>query len=548
MPSIALPGLGTGIDTQLLVQQLIAASSRQLNQLQARKSRWQQKQEAFSGVETRLETLRDAVEAIRYVADLRAYTATSNNAETLTVEVASGASEGAHTIVINQLAAAEREVHNGVAALDTLVGEGVFAYLYNGETRTVQTTAETTLEDLRDLINNDGGNPGVTASILEYDAGGSQVYHLVLGGDDTGSDYTVVIDDVQTTLDGTGGTVDLRQATFTETQSAQDAQLRVGNYPADPNWITRSTNTIDDILPGVTLSLHSTGTVRVSLTRDTEGLKEKITDFVDSYNAVVDYVQESVAYNQTTKTAGVLMGEYSTTHVRRELRLPLIEAALGFKDGSDAYTLAGQLGLSIDRNGTLEFDEETFDEALADDYLGLLALFGADRTGTSDSDNLKFYSAASLTEPGTYDVKATFAGGVLQSAQIKLASEDDTAWRAADVEDGVIIGAEGYPEYFLQITASYGGSGEVTAEVRVRQGFAGRLYDALDELLDATEGTIALVEDRCAGAIEAIDDNIERQQERLQRMEATLAAKFARLEQALTLLEAQRGALGMAGL
>jgi len=226
----------------------------------------------------------------------------------------------------------------------------------------------------------------------------------------------------------------------------------------------------------------------------------------------------------------------------------LIEAALGFKDGSDAYTLAGQLGLSIDRNGTLEFDEETFDEALADDYLGLLALFGADRTGTSDSDNLKFYSAASLTEPGTYDVKATFAGGVLQSAQIKLASEDDTAWRAADVEDGVIIGAEGYPEYFLQITASYGGSGEVTAEVRVRQGFAGRLYDALDELLDATEGTIALVEDRCAGAIEAIDDNIERQQERLQRMEATLAAKFARLEQALTLLEAQRGALGMAGL
>ncbi|MBE3069628.1 MAG: flagellar filament capping protein FliD [Planctomycetes bacterium] len=555
MSTIALPGLLTGIDTQALVQQLVSAARRPVTQLQARQGRWEARQDAIEALKTRLDAFKDTVADIRHISDLQAYHATSNDESTLTVAATSGASEGAHDIAINQLAAAEREVHAGVATADTLVGIGVLAYVYEGQTRTVQTTAETTLEGLRDLINNDGGNPGVSASILEYDAGGGAVYHLVLGGDDTGAVHSIAIDAGQTTLDGTGGTVDFRQETFTETQSAQDALVRVDGYPAG-QWIARSTNSIDDILPGVTLDLHATTAdgeaVRVSLHRDTEGLKAKITDLVDSYNAVVDYIQEKSAYDAATKTAGILMAEYSTTYVRRELRLPIIEAALGFEDGSDAYTLAGQIGLSLDRTGRLELDTDVFDEALADDYLGMLNLLAADRTGASGSDDLRFYAAAGVTAPGTYDVRATFAlveGEVqLVSAQVKLASEGDGAWREATVDGNLITGAEGHPEYCLQVTASSGAEGTVETQVRVRQGVAGRLYDVLDNLLDSTEGTLTLVEQRCRNAIDALQGNIDRQEDRIRRLQASLTARFARLEQALTLLEAQRGALGGAGL
>jgi flagellar hook-associated protein 2 len=540
MASIALPGLQTGIDTQALVQQLLSASAGPLNRLEARQQRWENKAESLSGVESRLQTLRSAAEEVRVASELRAYQAITNDEQTLTVEANSGAAEGSHEIVINQLAAAERKVHDGLATLDSLVGEGVLAYTYDGQTRSIQTTAETTLEDLRDLINNDGGNPGVRASILEYDAGGDNVYHLVLGGADTGADYTVAIEDGLTTLAGFDSTG------FTTTQSAQDAQIRVDGYPSG-NWIGRSSNTIDDVLAGVTLELHAAGTVRISLTRDTETLKEKLSTLVEAYNDVVDHVQTETEWDEETQTAGVLMGESSVRHVRNRIRLPFIEGALGFMEGTDSFTLAGQVGLSLDSGGHLELDEETLDEAIAEDYLGVLNLFGADRSGTSNADELSFYAASSLTEPGAYDVRAVFDGGSLVSAQIKRTSEDDGAWRDATVAGNLITGAEGYDEQFLQITAAYAGTGTVEGVVHVRQGLGGRLYDRLEELLDPTGGTMTLAEEHFQNRIAVLQTNIERQQDRLDRMEERLVMKFARLEQALTQLEAQRISLGFTG-
>jgi flagellar hook-associated protein 2 len=544
--TITLSGLSTGIDTSAIVQQLVAASSGTLTRLQVRQSEWTSKRNAFNTLESRLESLQSAVEDIRTTTDLRAYTATTNDSERLTLDVGTGAGEGAYDVTINQLAAAEREVHDGVAALDTLVGEGTLAYTYNGTTRTVQTTDETTLEDLRDLINNDAGNPGVTASILEYDAGGDQVYHLVLGGGDTGADYTVAIEDGQTTLDGTVGTVDFRTATFTETQSARDAQVRVDGYPAS-DWITRSSNTINDILPGVTLHLHApteTGeTVRISISRDTEGLKEKVNAFVQAYNSVTDYIQDQTAYDEATGTAGILMGEYTTSYVRQLTRLPIIEAVPGFLDGTDPYTLAGEVGLSIDRYGTLELDEETFDDALAEDYLGVLNLFGADRTGASDSESLRFYGATSSTEPGQYDVKAVFQASTLVSAQIKGADEGEDAWRDATVDGNTITGDADHPEAGLQITADRNGTGTEEAEVRVRQGLAGRMYDIVDDLLDPLDGALANVQERCANMLDSLEENIERQEERLEAMEQRLTLQFARLESTLSQIQAQQSAL-----
>ncbi len=538
MASIALPGLQTGIDTQLLVRQLLAASSGPLNRLQARQDRWESKADALSGVESRLEGLRSAADDIRSAAALRAYRAASNDEQTLTVEATSGAGEGAHEIVINQLAAAQRMVHDGLAALDTLVGEGVFAYTYDGQTRSIQTTAETTLEDLRNLINNDGGNPGVTASLLEYDAGGGQVYHLVLGGNHTGADYTITVEDALTTLAG------LDSAAFTTTQSAQDAEVRVDGYPSG-DWISRSGNTIDDVLPGVSLKLHAAGTVRISLTRDTNALKEKLNALVEAYNGLVDYVQANTDWDEGTETAGVLMGEFGVRHVRSQLRLAFIETALGFDEGADSFILAGQIGLGLDGEGHLELDEETLDEALADDYLGVLGLVGADRTGTSSVEELSFYDASSLTSPGAYDVRAVFDGGTLVSAQIKRTTEGEGDWRDATVQGNLITGAEGQDEQFLQITASYAGTGTIEGVVRVRQGIGGRLWDTLEELLDPTSGTIAVTEKHYQGRIDALQNTLDLQQTRLDRMEERLRLKFARLEQALTQLEAQRLGLGL---
>jgi len=548
--TLTLPGLVTGIDTAALVRQLVLAESGQLTNLRQRKTLWEDKSQAYSGLETHLETLRDAVEDLSSANELRAYEAASSDETVLTVTAQSSASEGYHEVIINRLASAEREVHAGVSTEETLVGEGTFSYTYgvgdDAVTRTLQTTAETDLTDLRDLINNDAGNPGVTASILEYDAGGSQVFHLVISGNDSGSDYVIAIDDANTTLDGTGGTVDFTSSTFTETQTAQDCQIRADGYPSG-DWIERSTNTVDDVLLGISLKLRATGTAHVSVTRDTEDLHDKLEDMVEAYNAVVEFVRQETAYDEPTQQAGVMIGDYTFSYVRSQLRRTFVGTIPGFKDGQDAFTLAGQLGLTIDRDGKMELDGSELDDAISSDYLGVLSAIGAMFTGASDDDYLKFYSADQSTTAGIYDVKATFDGsGNLISAQIKLADEAESAYRDATVNGNVITGASDQAEAHLQVTAEWDGVSQTqTAEVRVRQGLGGHLYDTIEDLLDSTTGPLSIAEGRCSSTIDRIDDYIEAQEDRLDRLEERLTLKFARLERTLAILEGQQVALGM---
>ena len=137
----------------------------------------------------------------------------------------------------------------------------VFQYTYATTQRSLTVATGATLEGLRDLINSDSSNPGVTATIL-YDG---SAYRLVLTGDDTGSTNTITIDS-GTTLDGTGSTVDFRSTTFTQTKTASDAKFSV-----DGVNITRSSNNISDVINGVTITLKkdATSSETLSVTNDT---------------------------------------------------------------------------------------------------------------------------------------------------------------------------------------------------------------------------------------------------------------------------------------
>ena len=99
----------------------------------------------------------------------------------LTVSAGGSAFEGTHNVKIRQLATANRWVHDGFNYVSQYVGEGNLILSYNNQEFVVQTTATTTLQELVDLINNDPDNPGITASILDYQSGSGR-YHLVLSG------------------------------------------------------------------------------------------------------------------------------------------------------------------------------------------------------------------------------------------------------------------------------------------------------------------------------------------------------------------------------
>jgi flagellar capping protein FliD len=787
MSTLRLPGLLTGIDTNALIAQLMAIERRRLNVYEQRKSLWDERKDALSTLETKLETLRSTVRALADARELRAFATASSDSDILTAEASYNAFEGNHTVVINQLANAERWVHTaGLKYAEDYVGAGTFIYSYNHKETAITTTATTTLEDLVGLINNDANNPGVTATLLYY----KDAYHLVLNGNEPGTDYNISVNSSSTevweaesaltvdgnnaalstkiidldqfsgtlgatdkitingtdksgnpisqvelavtgntkithliseindafdgiakaafvngkivltddscgasdisislefvkdpggdaaltlpadaedwtvTQGGTAGTLtDFEPADFSETQSAQDSEIRVDGYPtpqagiaevqtleattlptggtytltydgqttapidrdarandiqnalealpnvnpgdievsgerldrsgptiftfldtagdvnmisinsgnltpSDPSnyvfteqtkgnnygWISRSSNTIDDVIHGVTLHLHDTTDAsgeEITLTRDIESVKQKLDSMVEAYNAAVYYIQEKTGYNDVLKTAGILMADYVVSTLTSQLSTPLINQRSGFIEDIDTFLTPAHIGLEIDRNGVLTLDKNIFDEAIAEDYMAVLALIGADKAGSSDSNTIEFYGASSdYTTAGTYNVQVTVEGSVITSAKIKLSSE--SSYRDATYTGNIVTGNSSfnengdpvYPENGLQLSVDLSQDATFTATVRVRQGFAGAIEDALDKMLKVTTGSIQIDQEYVADQIEGLQKKIELEEYRLEQKETRLIAQYARLERTLALLQNQMVALG----
>jgi flagellar hook-associated protein 2 len=677
MSTLRLPGLLTGIDTNILIAQLMAVERRTLNVYEERKSLWEERQDALSTLETKLSTLRSSVRALSDADELRAFSIASSDSDILTAEASYNAFEGNHTVVINQLATAERWVHtNGLEYSEDRVGAGTFIYSYNHQETIITTTATTTLEDLVGLINNDANNPGVTAGLLYY----NDAYHLVLNGNDAGTDYEISINASSTEVwqadsafavdggnatlsalitdldqfgenpleggevieitgtdhsgspiaqvdlsitsdtklyhliaeindafdgiakatlengqiiltDSTSGTSSLsinlnynpngssatltlpamafsteggsttasglnsnfEPADFTETQSAQDSQIRVDGYPAG-DWIERSSNTIDDVIHGVTLHLHDTTDAsgeQITLTRDIDSVIEKLLSMIDAYNFATQYIKEKTGYNDVLATAGILMADYVVSTIRSQLVTPLIAQTSGFIEDVDTFLMPGQIGLELDRDGVLSLNGNVFDEAIAEDYMGVLAVIGADKTGSSDSNTIEFYGASSdYTTAGSYDVEVVVSGGAITSAKIKLSTE--STYRDAAYSGNVVTGDSSfddngdpvYPENSLQLSVDLGQNDTFTATVSVKQGFAGTIEDALDRMLKVTTGSIQIDQEHVDDQIELLQDRSEDEEDRLTRSEARLVARFAHLEKTLALIQQQMGALG----
>ena len=332
---------------------------------------------------------------------------------------------------------------------------------------------------------------------------------------------------------------------FTEDTKGQDG------------YINRSSNTVDDVISGVTLHLHDTteaGGEKITLTRDIRSVKAKLNSMISGYNAVVVYLQEKTGYNKELKTAGVLMGDYIISTIRNNIRTPIISQTSGFLEDIDTFLLPLHLGLEIDRDGLLSLDSNVFDEAIAEDYLGALAIIGAAKTGSSDSNTLEFYGASSnYTTAGSYDVKVTInASEYITSAEIRLSGE--SAYRTAIYSGNMVTGNSTfddngnpvYPENGLQVSVDVTqGEGTYEAIVQVKQGFTGVIEEAIEKMIMTATGSIPIAREHTEDIIEEIEHSIELEERRLKRSEERLIQKFTRLEVTLTLLQNQMTAFGL---
>jgi flagellar hook-associated protein 2 len=262
------------------------------------------------------------------------------------------------------LAQVEVETHSGFVDENTTAvtsAEAMFSYTYGGVTREITIPENTTLSGLRDLINNDESNPGITAAVLDDGSGLSTAYHLQLVGSDSGAMFQ--IENINHTLDNfaTGGSTGYG---FNETQKAQNAMLQVDGYPSDVDeYIQRKSNSIGDLVSGVTLNLAGAGTATVSIVNDSAAIKTKIEDFVDAVNGVLDYVKAMMARVAAgdQEYTGPMIGNYGFQIVQRNINTILSGPVPGLAAETDTYTHLSQIGIRTDDDTvTWTSNEESF--------------------------------------------------------------------------------------------------------------------------------------------------------------------------------------------
>jgi len=263
------------------------------------------------------------------------------------------------------------------------------------------------LQDIRDKINqlNSGSNAtGVTASILKV---GSSDYRLILTADDTGLTNGVV-NLAGADLDAAGNLANLQLGAVaqgnarTTLQAAADATLDVDNIT-----ITRESNTISDAISGYTLDLlnaEPATTITVTTSVDESAVKDKIQSFVDSYNEVMDFINDQMTYDPETKTSGVLSSDSLLRSIKSQLADSLLQAVPGL--ASDRNSLA-MIGVEPDSKGHLGINSTILDDFLATDPGAVRDVFAA--SGSSTNSALEFITYGENTVSGTYAVNITAA-------------------------------------------------------------------------------------------------------------------------------------------
>ena len=324
-------------------------------------------------------------------------------------------------------------------------------------------------------------------------------------------------------------------------------------------WVSRNSNIITDALTGTTLILQDVNDtdsdsnvipIEITISRDTGGVKAKVTRLVSSYNSVLSYLKEKTEYNVDTKSLGMFSSDIAVTLIKTQMKAPFLGTLDGFSS-EDTYFQVSDIGISFDGRGMMTFDEGTFNDAIKDDYLAVLDLLGAAGKGRSDSDTVEFHSASKLyTTPTTYNFTVTVAGGIVTSAGIKLTSE--STYRDMTIDGNLVNGDDSFdssgfgpvnPENGLFLQVDLGSDGTFTGSVTVKQGVGGALKTVMDDIIEAN-GRLDVTSEGIKNNIRRLEGIIENEEERLERLEQHLVARFARLEKALTLLQRQLAAVG----
>lgn len=370
----ASSGVVSNIDYETLITQLVNVRRQSVVSLQQDRKDAEKAKSAYSTLSSKITDLNSAASDLKSLTAFKVFSASTTDSTIFDATATSSASHGTYEVKVDAIAKAHKIAADGVAAESSIIASGAGSFSFqvgSGAVQTVAVDAATTLTGLRDAIN--ALDAGATATIVN-DGSGAAPYRLILSSDTTGTANAVTITQNDTNL-----------VFSTTLQAAQDASIIVDNMT-----FTRSTNSVSDIITGVTIDLKSADaakTVTLSVNRDTEKITEKVQAFVDKYNAVVSFIKSKNRYDSENKIAGEFFGDTVARSVWEDLRRTMTSAVSGLPSSMNRLIHAG---ITSDSEGLMKLDTSDFSDALSSSFSDVAALFEDDPAGAKGFGGLLY--------------------------------------------------------------------------------------------------------------------------------------------------------------
>ena len=520
MAQNAVFGINSNLDTQDIINKMVSLEARSMDLVEAKKQIEQQKLASFKELKNRLQTFKSVVTTLntesRFIVNKSVFSnnSSSDNNKVVDITTTSSATSGTYSLVVDNLATETKIISNGFANTTSELENGRVTVTVGSASATVTiNSTNDSLDGLRLAINNLGLD--VKASFLN-DGDDTVPVRLLISGNLTGATGAVTMSYSKDSI------YPVDEISFTTTQEAKNASFSI-----DGVSISKSSNTVSDVISGAALKLQSAGSGTISLSTDTDAITTKVSDFVDEYNEVSLFLNEQLSLDTDTEETGVLFGNFAVQNLQQILRSSISSKVTGI---TGDYTYLSQIGISTKSDGALILDTDVLSEALIDDIQNVSQLFSS--RGTVTHSSVTFVGFTSDTAPGYYDLQVF-------SNVPQLSNSGASTFVNASGSGNFWAGSSGDSTglNFRISSLTNGSYGQIWLSIGVAEILNRQLQNLVDTSLN---GPLVTELDTITETVDDYNITLLDQAERLLEYEESLKAKFSNLEIVLGRLNAQR--------
>ncbi len=421
MAGIQAPGVGSSLDINSIVSQLVAAEKAPVEKRLANDEALTQARLSTLGiVKSSVSDFQTAISSLTSLSSFQSKTISIGNESLFSASASSAAKPGQHSVEVTKLAQAQKLASPRFTSTTDSVGTGTLHIKFGTYDSGLNTFTEnaakqgkdiaitpdkSSLSGIRDAINAAG--IGVSASILN-DGTGSRLVISSESGAAQGLQITVTDND-GTSLDDASGlsrlAFDPTAAIGSGKNAEQTLEPRDAQMKVDGISVTRSSNSVTGVIPGVTLDLKNIAVgvpTTLTVSENKTSIKDSVEKFVTSFNALKGVLNKTTKYDSTQKKASLLTGDSAIRSMNNQMQRVMGDVVTGLN--SNVRALA-DIGITSARDGTLTLDSAKLNTALQSNIDDFAALFAT--TGHTSDSLVSYVKAGSNTKVGSYDVNIT---------------------------------------------------------------------------------------------------------------------------------------------